>query len=52
MYFAQPSGSDQIKLSTMPKAITPFAGLASFVAWLRQIGFCNQVAQFMPYSYA
>gem|GEM_PF-2460757 len=32
MDFAQLSGLGQIKLSTTPKAITPFAGLASFIA--------------------
>lgn len=50
--FAQLSGLGQIKLATTPKAITPFAGLASFIAWLRQIGFYKQVADLMPFSYA
>ena len=39
MDFAQLSGAGQIKFSTTSKAVTPFAGLASFIAWLRQIGF-------------
>jgi hypothetical protein len=52
MDFAQLSGSGQIKLSTTPKAVTPFTGLASFIAWLRQIGFYKQVDDLMPFSYA
>jgi hypothetical protein len=27
-------GSDELKLQTTPKAVTPFAGMASFFAWL------------------
>jgi hypothetical protein len=52
MDFAQLSGLGQIKLATTPKSIRPFAGLASFIAWLRQIGFYKQVADHMPFSYA
>lgn len=52
MDFAQLSGAGQIKFSTTSKAVTPFAGLASFIAWLRQIGFYKQVNQLMPFSYA
>lgn len=52
MDFAQLSGAGRIKLSSTPKSITPFAGLASFIVWLRQIGFYRQAAQLMPFSYA
>jgi hypothetical protein len=52
MDFAQLSGAGQIKLSSTPKAVTPFAGLASFIAWLRQVGFYKQAAQLMPFSCA
>lgn len=52
MDFAQLSGLGHIKLSTTPKSITPFAGLASFIAWLRQIGFHQRISQSMPFSYA
>ena len=51
MDFAQLSGLGQIKLATTAKSITPFAGLSSFIAWLRQIGFYKQVADLMPFSY-
>ena len=50
--FAQLSGLGQIQLATTPKSITPFAGLASFIAWLRQIGFYQRIADAMPFSYA
>ena len=52
MDFAQLSGLGQIKLASTPKSITPFAGLASFIAWLRQMGFYQRLAQAMPFSYA
>ena len=52
MDFAQLSGLGQIKLASTPKSITPFAGLASLIAWLRQIGFYQRLAQAMPFSYA
>ena len=52
MDFAQLSGLGQIKLATTAKSSTPFAGLASFSAWLRQIGFYQRLAQAMPFTYA
>ena len=52
MDFARLCGAGEIKFSTTSKTVTPFAGLASFIAWLRQIGFYKQVAQLMPFSYA
>jgi len=39
-------------LTTTSKAVIPFAGLASFIAWLRQIGFLDQAARALPFSYA
>ena len=48
--FAQLSGLGQIKLATTPKSITPFAGRASFLAWLRQMGCYERLAQAMPFS--
>ena len=32
-------GSDELKLETTPKAVTPFAGMASFFEWLGRWGF-------------
>jgi hypothetical protein len=46
------AGARQLLLSTTSKAVTPFAGLASFIAWLRQIGFLDQAARALPFSYA
>ena len=50
--FAPLSGLGQSKLATTPKSITPFAGRASFLAWLRQMGCYERLAQAMPFSYA
>lgn len=44
-------GGSDIQLTTTPKAITPFAGLASFADWLRHIGFYTAVAEAMPFAY-
>jgi hypothetical protein len=30
-------GSDELKLETMPKAVTPFAGMASFFVWVGRL---------------
>ena len=49
--FAPLAGLGQSKLATTPKSITPFAGLASFLAWLRQMGCYERLAQAMPFSY-
>ncbi len=40
-----------IQLTTTLKAVTPFAGLASFIAWLRHNGFHRVVAEAMPFAY-
>ena len=44
-------GGCDLRLTTTAKAITPFAGLASFTEWLRHIGFCKAVADAMPFAY-
>ena len=33
-HFTPLFGSDELKLQTTPKAVTPFAGMASFFVWL------------------
>ena len=37
-------GSDELKLETTPKAVTPFAGMASFFVWLGALEFQKRVA--------
>ena len=44
-------GSDELKLQTTPKAVTPFAGMASFFAWLGALEFSKRVAAVMPFEY-
>ncbi len=44
-------GGRDLQLTTTSKAVTPFAGLASFLAWLRHIGLHGAVAQAMPFAY-
>jgi hypothetical protein len=44
-------GSDELKLQATPKAVTPFAGMASFFAWLGVLEFPKQVAAVMPFEY-
>jgi hypothetical protein len=44
-------GSDELKLETTPKAVTPFAGMASFFVWLGALGFQKRVAAVMPFEY-
>ena len=51
MDFAPLCGGGEIKLGTTPKALTPFGGLASFIAWLRDAGFEQAAAAAMPWSY-
>lgn len=43
-------GSAKILLDETPKAITPFGGLASFIAFLQQIGFARAVEQALPFA--
>ena len=50
--FAPLAGARHLLLTTTSKAVTPFAGLASFIAWLRQTGFLDQAAGALPFSYA
>jgi hypothetical protein len=52
MDFAPLLGAGQVILSSTPKSITPFAGVVSFVAWLRRIGFYQRVAEGMPFAYS
>ena len=42
-------GGAKVVLSETPKAVTPFGGLSSFVAFLGQIGFGARVMQAMPF---
>ena len=44
-------GSDELKLQTTPKAVTPFAGMASFFVWLGALEFQKRVAAVMPFEY-
>jgi hypothetical protein len=49
--FAQFAGARHLLLTSTSKAAKPFAGLGSFIAWLRQIGFLDQVARALPFSH-
>ncbi len=42
-------GTAKIVLAETPKAVTPFGGLTSFIAFLQQLGFGARVAQAMPF---
>ena len=44
-------GSGVIKLQATAKAVTPFAGMASFFAWLGALEFPKQAAMVMPFEY-
>ena len=48
MDFTPLGGGGEIQLGTTPKAVTPFGGLASFIAWLRNAGFHQAAAAAMP----
>ncbi len=50
--FAALLGGAQVQFQSTTKAVTPFAGLASFFAWLRQIGLPAQLALVMPFTYS
>jgi hypothetical protein len=43
-------GSATVILDETPKAVTPFGGLTSFIAYLQQIGFGARVAMAMPFA--
>lgn len=45
-------GGGEIKMGSTPKAVTPFGGLASFLAWLGAIGFAARVSAAMPFGYS
>ena len=44
-------GGKQVKVQTTTKAVTPFAGLLSFFAWLRAVGLPAKIAELMPFAY-
>jgi hypothetical protein len=44
-------GSGELKLQTTTKAVTPFAGMASFFAWLGALEFPRRAAEVMPFEY-
>ena len=43
-------GETKLVLDETPKAISPFGGLASFIAFLRQIGFAKEVPRHLPFA--
>jgi len=43
-------GQTKLVLEETPKVITPFGGLASFVAFLGQIGYAQEVPQRLPFA--
>lgn len=43
-------GKAKVKLAHTPRAVTPFGGLASFIAFLQQCGFVQQVESHMPWQ--
>lgn len=45
-------GKAKVKLTQTPRAVTPFGGLASFLAFLQQRGFAEQVQQQLPWQLA
>ena len=43
-------GENKLVLDETPKAISPFGGLASFIAFLGQIGFAKEVQRYLPFA--
>ena len=43
-------GKAKVKLTQTPRAVTPFGGLASFIAFLQQRGFAQQVQAHLPWQ--
>ena len=43
-------GKAKVKLSQTPRAVTPFGGLASFIAFLDQIGYAQKVRAHLPWQ--
>ena len=48
--FSSLFGQAKLVLDETPKAITPFGGLASFVTFLGQIGYAQEVQQRLPFA--
>jgi hypothetical protein len=44
-------GYGELKLQTTTKAVTPFAGMASFFAWLGALEFPKRAAEVMPFDH-
>jgi len=44
-------GCGEVKLQTTTKAVTPFAGMASFFVWLGALEFPKRAAEVMPFEY-
>ena len=43
-------GDAKLLLDETPKAISPFGGLASFISFLGQIGFAQEVQRHLPFA--
>jgi hypothetical protein len=43
-------GSSKVKLTSTPRAVTPFGGLASFLAFLGQIGYPQKIQAHLPWQ--
>jgi hypothetical protein len=43
-------GKTRAKLTETPRAVTPFGGLVSFIEFLGQIGYAQQVGQYLPWQ--
>ncbi len=43
-------GEAKLVLDETPKSISPFGGLASFISFLNQIGFAQQVQEHLPFA--
>lgn len=43
-------GKAKVKMCQTPRAVTPFGGLASFIAFLEQIGYGRQVQAYLPWQ--
>jgi hypothetical protein len=43
-------GTSKIKLTSTPRAVTPFGGLASFLAFLGQIGYPQKIQAHLPWQ--
>jgi len=43
-------GKAKVKLTQTPRAVTPFGGLVSFIAFLHQSGFAEQMQAYLPWQ--